>query len=420
MLTLKEIYRKNIGYGTELLGIDLKYFADGGFWTTLGQSVNAIIALLLTIAFANLLPKETYGLYRYILSLAGIFNVFTLTGMNNAVVQATAAGNDGVLRNAVKYQFKWNTMMLIAFWILAGYYFWQNNFIFAASLFILGALAPMTQALNTYGGYLQGKKKFKINNIFAMLSTAVYALGMLIALLLTKEIIFLMAVYAVTTFGANLFFYYKTLKIFNPPITSSEDALKYGRHLTFIGLMGPIVAQIDSIILAHFWGPAQLAIYSLSRVIPDKVAPFIKDIINLGMPKMAQKTPIDIDKVFYKRIIQAMVLGAILTLGFIIAVPFVFKYVFPKYLESIFYSQLLAIGFIFAAPLGYMGTVFTSQKLIKPILMSSVSAAAIRMTLYLILGIWGGILGLVIAQLTYYVIVTIINIALWKFKSPVN
>ena len=77
--------------GTELAGLDLKYFASGGFWTTLGQGINAILAFALTIAFANMIPKETYGIYRYILSIAGILNIFTLKGMNTAVVQAVAA-----------------------------------------------------------------------------------------------------------------------------------------------------------------------------------------------------------------------------------------------------------------------------------------------------------------------------------------
>jgi len=86
-------------------------------------------------------------------------------------------------------------------------------------------------------------------------------------------------------------------------------------------------------------------------------------------------------------------------------------------LESVFYSRLLAIGFIFAAPLGYMGTAFTAQKLTKSILAGSVSATVVKISLYVILGTWGGILGLVLAQLIYYVIVTFINIIIWKFNK---
>jgi len=62
--------------------LDMVYLTKGGFWMTLSQVSSNMLSLLLVIAFANLLPKETYGLYRYILSLAGMLNSLSLTGMN--------------------------------------------------------------------------------------------------------------------------------------------------------------------------------------------------------------------------------------------------------------------------------------------------------------------------------------------------
>lgn len=413
MSNIREQYYQIIQYGTKIFGLDLKYFASGGFWTTFGQGINSVLALILIIAFANFLPKETYGLYKYILSIAGILNIFTLRGMNTAVVQAVAAGNENALKTSVKYQLKWNLMMMAALLAASAYYFWNVNQIFGISFLILGLFVPATQAFNTYGAYLDGKKEFKINNLFSVASTVVYVSGMLAALYFGKGLIWLVLAYAATTFAANLFFYRQTLRLFNPG-GSAGDVLKYGRQLTFIGFIGPIAAQIDNIILAQFWGPAQLAVYSLARAIPDRVTPFIKDMVNLGLPKLALKSAEDINKVFYKRIFQGVALGAVFALGYIILSPLMFKYLMPKYLESVFYSQLLAAGFIFAAPLGYVGTAFNSQKFVKPIFWSSVSATVIRIPLYVILGIWGGIMGLVLAQLIYYVTVTFVNIIIWK------
>jgi len=158
--------------------------------------------------------------------------------------------------------------------------------------------------------------------------------------------------------------------------------------------------------------------YSLARVIPDKIGPFIKQIIGVGLPKLAKKNPEDIKKVFWKRIFQATGFGIILAAGYILLSPIVFKYLLPKYLESIFYSQLLALTFIFIAPISYAGTIFTSQKMMRPIVLSNISSSIIKIVLYVIFGIWGGIMGLVLAQMIYYIIVFFINIALWKFKNP--
>jgi O-antigen/teichoic acid export membrane protein len=191
--------------------------------------------------------------------------------------------------------------------------------------------------------------------------------------------------------------------------------MTYGRHLTYLNFLGPILGQADNIILGHFWGVGQLAVYSLARVIPDKIGPFIKQIIGVGLPKLAQKTASDIEKVFYKRLLQTALLGAIAAAGYILLAPVVFKYLMPKYLDSVFYSQLLAITFIFTASIGYIGTAMTAQKMVRPLVLGGISASVIKILLYVILGIWGGILGLVLAQLIYYIIVTFINIVLWKF-----
>src|SRR5436190_679725 len=89
---------------------DMIYLAKGGFWQAFGQASSSIFSLFLILTFANLVPKETYGLYRYILSLAGILGVFTLTGMNRSVTQAVASGYDGALKTAVTYQLKWSLL----------------------------------------------------------------------------------------------------------------------------------------------------------------------------------------------------------------------------------------------------------------------------------------------------------------------
>jgi len=420
MSRIKHFFRELLNRGSSYFGLDLKYFVSGGFWKTIGAAVTNILGALLMVAFANFLPKETYGLYRYILSLVGILTMFSLTGMNISVVQAVAAGNEGALKASIKYQLKWNLLMIFASWSLAAYYLWQQNTDISIALFILGFITPFTYTFNTYGAYLEGKKDFKRKNIFLIWSSIIYVAGMLPAIYFGKNMLWLIAAYAITSFLSNLFFYIKTLKIYNPPENKSLEAIAYGRHLTYLNFVNPILGQADNIILGHFWGVGQLAVYSLARVIPDKIGPFIKQIISVGLPKLAQKNPEDIKKVFWKRIFQAAGLGAILAAGYILLSPILFKYLLPKYLESIFYSQLLALTFIFIAPIGYVGTIFTSQKMMRPIVLGSISSGIIKIILYIILGIWGGIMGLILAQIIYYIIVFFINIALWKFKNPVQ
>ncbi len=397
------------------------YLAKGGFWVGFAQTMNGLLSLVLVIAFANLLPKETYGIYRYILSIAAMLNIFTLSGMNSAVSRTVAKGGEGVLRPAVIYQLKWNLLMLIASWVLGTYYFIHDDMTLSFSFFILGAFVPCTLAFNTYSSYLDGKKQFKMAYSLSVFATFIYSMGMLLTLFVTDEVVLMVAVYAIATFIPSLLFYIYTLRKFKPSAVGDiTDTLRYGRELTFLRFTDPIVSQIDKVVLAHFWGPAQLAVYSLALAVPNRATLFIKSWVAIGFPKFAEKTFAEINQVFWRRLLQGALVGSAITLVYVFVSPYLFTYVLPQYIDSIFYSQLLSLNFILAIPNRYISLLFTSQRLSYVLLKRTIIQGVITVILYVTLGMWGGLLGLVIANLSITVIGFLLGLTLWlkTSKSP--
>lgn len=394
------------------------YLAKGGFWVMFGQGINGALSLILLVAFANLLPKETYGLYKYILSILGILNIFTLTGMNGAVSRSVARGNDGVLKPAVLYQLKWNSLMLVACLLLAGYYFIKDDTVLASSLLILGVFVPFTLAFGTYGSYLEGKKQFGTANIFSVISTFIYSIGILITIIVSDEVIWLIAVYAITTFISSFIFYLYTIKKFNPPVADNvEETLAYGRTLTYIRLLSPVTSQIDKIILAHFWGPAQLATYSLASAIPSKGVPALKKIIDIGFPKFAANTHEKINTVFSRRIFQGLLIGTIAAIAYTFLAPYLFTYLLPQYTDGIVYSQILGLTFIFALPTRYIGLLFESQKMSHATLLNTTINSLLAIILFVSLGTVGGLLGLTIATVLHSFLGFLVNLVSWKLNT---
>ena len=398
-------------------GLDMVYLASGSFWVTFAQIGANALSLVLIIAFANLLPKETYGLYRYILAIAGLLNIFALTGMKSSVARAVAIGEEGALRASVRYQLKWGVLMFLGFSVLAGYYLLQENELFAASFLILGIATPLTLAFSSYGAYLEGKREFRLASVSTVLSTAIYTAGMLAALLLSGDVLWLIAMYAGTTLAGTLLFYWITLYRFRPPPASPTEALIYGRNLSLIGLMDPVVSQIDKIIVAHFWGPAQLAVYSLAMAVPSRATSAVKSLVGLGSPKFAQKTPAQINRTFYLRVFQGMLFGALMTFGYVLVAPYLFQYVLPQYLDAVFYSQILAASFIFAIPNRFVSLLLVSQKLSRTIFTNNLAQNLARITLYVVLGLYGGVTGLVFAFVLMSALGMLINIVTWRTVS---
>src|SRR3989344_8728279 len=102
---------------------DMVYLTVGGFWLILGKIVFNISGFLLIIAFANLLSKEAYGTYQYVLSVASILAIPTLSGMNSAIVRAVAQGYEGSFLPAIKTQIQWGILGGLASLGGAGGYF---------------------------------------------------------------------------------------------------------------------------------------------------------------------------------------------------------------------------------------------------------------------------------------------------------
>ena len=66
-----KVYEKAIHYSPKA-GLDLPYFISGGFWLSLGQFFNMFKGFILSILLANLLSKEVYGQYSFLMSVLSV------------------------------------------------------------------------------------------------------------------------------------------------------------------------------------------------------------------------------------------------------------------------------------------------------------------------------------------------------------
>src|SRR3989344_8979317 len=74
---------------------DLSYVAKGGFWLGIASTISSASGLVLVYFFANYLEPETYGTYRYILSVYGLLTIASLGGISTAVTRSVAKGSEG-------------------------------------------------------------------------------------------------------------------------------------------------------------------------------------------------------------------------------------------------------------------------------------------------------------------------------------
>src|SRR3990167_8528791 len=107
---------------------DMLYLTKGSFWLLSGQGIGMVVSLVLAIAFANLIDPESYGNYKYVLSLAGIIGAFSLSELGTAVLRAIARGHEGTLQHAYHLSILWSTGMVLISASGGGYYLFHGNY----------------------------------------------------------------------------------------------------------------------------------------------------------------------------------------------------------------------------------------------------------------------------------------------------
>ncbi|HTR18363.1 MAG TPA: oligosaccharide flippase family protein [Candidatus Paceibacterota bacterium] len=386
---------------------DMVYLAGAGFWSNLNFVIVSVFALLLSIAFANLLPKDVFGLYQYLLSLSALLTAITLAGMNNAVSQSVARGFEGDLRASVRIQLLWSIVPLAIGLVAALYYFLHGNGTLGAGLVVIALLSPLTNVYNTYNAFLQGKREFKRIFTYGTAVNLIYYASIFIGVFFFKDALVLVFINLASNALGTLFVYFRTLKSYKPNDKTDPQTIPFGAHLSAMNAFGTIVTQLDSILVFHFLGAVQLAVYSFASMIPERVGGIFKFVSVAALPKFSNQTREEVKRHIISKTLRAALAGAAMTLAYVILAPFFFHLLFPKYLDALPYTELYSLIIItIASNLAF--TALVSLRMQRELYVFNIISPIVLLALQVPLIIYFGIPGILAAR----VISNLINILL--------
>lgn len=394
---IKKIIYKLLKKSEKWTKTDMIYLARGGFWLTLGQGFSSLSSFLLAIAFANLLPKEVYGNYKYILSIAGILAIPTLSGINTSIVQAVSRGYEGSVIPALKTKIKWGLLGAIASLALALYYFLNDNTTLTISFLIIAIFIPFMDSLAIYSSYLNGKKDFKSLSKYNILTTIISVLIMLAVIFFSKNIFLIIASYFASNTMLRLIFLKLT---FNKNILNKEEdanTISYGKHLSLMSALNIISLYFDKLLIFHFLGATELAIYSIAVAPPEQIKNMVININTLALPKISLAKNVEINKNKKNKILKLFLLSSLIILLYVIICPIAFKILFPQYLSSIFYSQIFSISIIVSIPLTFLVTIYKAKQKKNILYKYNIIKPIVRLILISLFVIKFQVTGLIIA-----------------------
>jgi len=381
---------------------DMVYLTKGGFWLTLSHAIQLVSGIILAVAFANLLSKESYGIYQFVMSGAAILSVFTLSGMGSALSRSVAEGNTGALPYAFRTHMLWNIGIVTGSFCMATYYYVNDNTQLATAFLIVGLLVPFVESFSLYRPYLLGGKHFKESAILGFWRRPFPLIALVVTLIFTKNPITLVFVY----FAANLliagYIYFLVRKRYPENKPPEKDFLGFAKRLSLLEVITRVAVHSDKILVFHLLGAAPVAVYTLAQLPVKQLQNIIQVAFPVAFPKFVTSKMSTLQETLPRKLLLVFLFAVSVISIYVVCAPFFFGILFPLYPEATLYSQVLAL-LILTAPRTILGQVFLAHKQTNKLFIVRIFNIVVRLILLYVLimlyGLWGAVFAAVITAL---------------------
>ncbi|KKS84822.1 MAG: Polysaccharide biosynthesis protein [Parcubacteria group bacterium GW2011_GWA2_43_11] len=383
------------------------YLITGGFWLSGSQFLITVVSFFSTVAFGYYLPKSGYGDYKYILSVFSILSAFTLSGLYTAIVQSVARGYEGSLKQGFLLNARWSFVAI--FGALSGsvYYFWRDNQFLGISLLLIAISLPFFHSLGLYSSFINGKKDFRRLSLYSVFDNIIPLATVVCTLFFTQNVLLILTAYFFSNIFIRLYFYSRTNKLYGPNNKEDPDLASYGLKLSLLNIIGIVTTHIDKVIVYTYLGSVELAIYGFASAFPDRIRAFLKNLSTLMIPKFTEHDTNNSKVAIRRKTLQLFILVLTITIVYLQLAPFLYNLFFPKYPESVLFSQILSLSIISALAM-IPSSLFIAQKREGEIAKATIYGSIFQIITLLPAIHFGGLTGVCVARvLSSYIILAI-------------
>ncbi|GIW66445.1 MAG: hypothetical protein KatS3mg095_0343 [Candidatus Parcubacteria bacterium] len=241
------------------------------FWLYLGNFISKLFKLLIIILSARYLGAEGYGHFSYILSIIGIFFVFSDWGSSFLMVRDYQNENNKnkLINNFITFRI---FLLLISFlFIFSGFFLFRDNHS-RLIFFITFIFFFINQVKQIIISFFEAIKKMEYEGIANIIESFFILLFVILFLRQFNDPLYLSLGYLFGIIITFLFSLRVFLKIFDiKNFYFSFNKFKYflinGTPLLFFGILGFIFFSSDQIVLGYIKGYQEVGYYSLATKI---------------------------------------------------------------------------------------------------------------------------------------------------------
>lgn len=402
-----------------LLRTDTEYILKGGTWSTATLFLTVATSLLVSVVFANYLDPNTYGNYKYVLSFIGTITAFSLSGINLLIIKSVSKGHEGSFISGAKQALKWNSLIFTFGVICSIYYLLSGNIILGSSLFVASIAQPLLLSSKTYSSFLNGRKNFRAIFVFRIIETIISTAAVIFVAIHTENPLTLITTYYLSHTIINAAFFFIVRKVFKPNQESSEEDFKETVHFSLMTVLADIAGHIDKILVFKYLGVTQLAIYGFALAPYTQLRSPSKIVINLVLPKFSARNFDEIRKGIHHKVFILFIVYLSIFIAYYLSTPYIYSVLFPKYMESVLYTQILALGLLSAPAILYNKALVAHAKIKELYIIKTVSPV-IKIILLFVLIQKFDLMGLVIAVTVSEYISSILSVIIFTTSNKTD
>lgn len=402
--------------------------AKNTFWLTVGQLGSRLIRAAIVIYAARILGAAEYGVFSYVVGLAGFFTVFSDIGVGQIMTREAAKNpSERSYYFATSFWIKAVLLFLVALIIIfiAPYF---TNIRAAKAIMPLVALLVIFDGLRELSlSFFRALEKMEWEAFASLITNALIASFGFIALYFSQTAATLTMVYALSVgLGAIISaaaIRQEFFKIFNYcRARLVRPIIKSALPIAFQSALGAFMLNTDLVMLGWWVGAADIGFYSagqkiiqflyvLPAIIASAVFPTLSRLIG-GEDNERIKLLMEKSLILVLLVAIPMVLG-----GIIIAQPVIKLLYDSEYLPAAFNFQILMLTLLVVFPgvlLGNAAIAYNQQsRITKYLALSAISNILINALLIPRIGIIGSSISTIIA-------LTIDVGLVWRLLAKIN
>ena len=364
MFSLLKTYSYQLLRGSErYTKTDMVYLVGQSSWLLAGQGIIFILSFALAWLFANFIAPEIYGIYKFAITVATLASITTLTGMGTAVARAYAAKQPLNLPSIMRIKITLGAVGAFGTLCLAGYYLCQGNTELALLFSMVAIWVPFFDSFGDYQFVLQGQELFKKQTFYRILQRSVVTLVTAGSILLSGDLLVVTGVYLGSLAVTNFLLWLSVRLQYSAPEKQANhrETVEYGIKLSFINIFYIGATQVDKVLLYHFLGPAQLAVYFFAVALPNELNGVLGNLNSVIFPRLVGKNSTHFKRALLIKTGLYALLLALPVSAYILLAPWLFATFFPVYLAAVPLTQLFA-GTLLFSPTAVLTNYFLATK----------------------------------------------------------